>query len=360
MRRRFGFTIIELLVVIAIIGILIALLIPAVQAAREAARRMQCLNHLKQIGLALHGYNGAFKAFPCLNGGRMTSKNSTKEDMWAVQSFHVWLLPYIEQGERYNTIIENDLTPYANHPACQTSIPVYLCPSDGNGRQLADVAAYITDPAIPRYVTNRTNYCGSGGDVLDMTEECNATTNKRGFFCGRWYWNAVGNLTDGTSNTIAVSEMVTFTMDSGNMIKGNFAMLPSLKVDKIPKPCLDLVDPVVPRTFKESVRVPYEANRGMGLRGGTSICGFQTILPPNSISCASNESAPKWGNVVASAASNHPGGVNALRTDGSAAFVSDTIDTGNLSLPEASKGISPYGVWGALGSINGGEAVSFP
>src|SRR5262249_4260078 len=128
-RRRRGFTLIELLVVIAIIAVLIALLLPAVQSAREAARRAQCVNNLKQIGLALHNYHSATNAFPWGDG-----------PWWIEWSAHTLLLPYIEQAPIYNAINFVDvqllnMTPMPNdNPANTTAeyrvISGFLCPSD--------------------------------------------------------------------------------------------------------------------------------------------------------------------------------------------------------------------------------------
>src|SRR5829696_3420124 len=109
-RMRQGFTLVELLVVIAIIGVLVALLLPAVQSAREAARRMQCSNHQKQIGLALHNYHDVFGRFPYLRGGRNNPSNRGGD-------YHglVAMLPYYEQGARYDKVMaDSPQNPYEN------------------------------------------------------------------------------------------------------------------------------------------------------------------------------------------------------------------------------------------------------
>ena len=126
-----GFTIIELLVVIAIIGVLVALLLPAVQQSRSAARRMQCLNNLKQIGLALHSFHDAHRAFP---PARLILDVSRPADTSAMMpgldepSWLVWTLPFLEQkalGDKWDVY-----APYLNHPAAvrNQALPVYLCP----------------------------------------------------------------------------------------------------------------------------------------------------------------------------------------------------------------------------------------
>src|SRR5829696_7474861 len=127
MKRRRGFTLIELLVVIAIIGVLIALLLPAVQAAREAARRSQCANNLKQIGLAIHAYADSYNVFPA--GRSSLAQAVVGGENWSV---HAFLLPWLEQAQTFDALnfhlrpdqsVENDT-------AQRLWINAYLCPSD--------------------------------------------------------------------------------------------------------------------------------------------------------------------------------------------------------------------------------------
>jgi prepilin-type N-terminal cleavage/methylation domain-containing protein len=194
--HRRGFTLIELLVVIAIIAILIALLLPAVQQAREAARRVQCKNNLKQLGLALHNYHDVHRCFPP-NG----VNNVTNTQTWSAQAF---VLPYLEGGNLYNQI---DFDVGYGHPhnvspvhVRAMRIPVLLCPSDPNDRQRVnssgDAEHYPLSYAVGRgiYEVHRTNQSADGGAAFAY----NRVTRDRDF-------------TDGMSNTVGMSEVKCFT-----------------------------------------------------------------------------------------------------------------------------------------------------
>ena len=204
---RRGFTLIELLVVIAIIGVLIALLLPAVQSAREAARRSQCTNNLKQIGLALHNYHSTNNSFPLGNSMNNRSYGSNNNyDPWTGWSAHSQLLPYLEQQPLYGAINfaygpkENDNNAnYANLTVTSSLIAGFLCPSD-------PYSGKLTDPALGQMLvrrTNNNNYFGSVGVSTGVGGFNNQETS--GIFAV-WFSVGLESVLDGTSNTIAFAE----------------------------------------------------------------------------------------------------------------------------------------------------------
>ncbi len=380
--KKKGFTLVELLVVIAIIGILIGLLLPAVQAAREAARRMQCTNNLKQIGVGLHNYHDVNRYFPPQRGG-------CDNGNWGpMVSFHFALLPFCEQGAAYDTITGWSAKNSGRSPS------VLL--SDANLYYLWGIhASYLACPSDPTgadisYSRNgtRTNYFGSVGDaVLNIARPENGSTprdkivNSRGFFgggsgrlIGTFDYNIVcrdfSDILDGSSNTIAFSEGVTGNESYEKKIKGGvFASLTGLGTGTsgTPSACAgkrSTLDTTIYNGTSSSVGRGY-----LFQDGRTLVTGFQTILPPNSPSCAET-STGDFENGYYSATSNHSGGVNTLRADGSVVFVSETINcgsqdyvvsTGSTNYPSNGReplGVSPFGVWGALGSIADGETTA--
>ncbi|MBR4752793.1 MAG: DUF1559 domain-containing protein [Thermoguttaceae bacterium] len=360
---RHGFTLVELLVVIAIIGILIGLLLPAVQAAREAARRMQCTNNLKQIGLALHNYHDTNGVFPpgCTGGA-----NENHPSPWGCVSFHVALYPFMEQSALYNSVVSRGLDGWAAVWQCswsefQTKIPMMGCPSDANAQQKSWL-----NQGQPG------SYCGSRGDTSANLQE-NAVNN-RGFFKGglgadpgAWGWGRgvqcrpFSAITDGTSNTIAVAEVCVSDKSNSMRVKGGTVIYSAGS----PNSCLAMID-ASDRTVYTGNQSNYNGRGSLHTDGRPGVLVFSTVLPPNSASCItsdglSNPGYSQYGYL--SASSYHAGGVNGVYADGSVHFISDTIDCGtNLGktdwLYADPNGKSPFGVWGALGSINGGESTS--
>lgn len=360
--HRAAFTLVELLVVIAIIGVLVALLLPAVQAAREAARRTQCTNNLKQLGLALHNYHDTYNSLPSANAGTTGPANRGSNE--GRLSGLVVLLPYVEQMGLYEQITaglpEEGIAPWGPRPTMQgwaqgtgysgpdpmKSPPnIYKCPSD-SGR------FDTNDP-----LHNSHNYVFSRGDMINAMDTLQFD-KYRGVF-GRLVWYRFSNIPDGLSNTIAMSER----LRQGNT--EGFYNIAARSLDHrlgyYPVPGLNNSPPitalsVTDGTYYLAGRVIRKLGSVWG-RGDVRHSGFNTTLGPN------GPVAESAGSTMAGTyppSSMHPGGVNVLFCDGSVQFITDTVDTGNLGVarqPEAG-GPSAYGVWGALGSRAGGESVS--
>jgi prepilin-type N-terminal cleavage/methylation domain-containing protein/prepilin-type processing-associated H-X9-DG protein len=302
LRRRIGgFTLVELLVVIAIIGILIALLLPAVQAAREAARRSQCVNNAKQLGLAVHEYHDSFKVFP---------PGSIRWPEWAGNTWetsHInWVarvLPYIEQQNIYDQIEFSDTRPWQSDP----SKPGYLlrrieiasvrCPSDPGNK-------YGSTSAAP------TNYVGCYG----RSESCSGGHDyDRGIFQENAEYT-MGNIKDGTSNTMMVG---------GCLVGEPYICRGQCCTNNWPA-CVNCVA----GTDGLTLTGDDENGRGFSWFGGYGCqkWGFNTILPPNDRLTANHECMSSSTSGAYTARSRHPGGVNICMGDGSVKFVLETIE----------------------------------
>lgn len=364
-----GFTLVELLVVIAIIGILIALLLPAVQAAREAARRMQCSNNVKQMMLGIHNYHDVFNAVPgaCMSGPYDTFGLS------------ISLLPFIEQQARFDSIMErrraaviaagdNNAGPgfYSDgsaEPCLAGIISAYSCPSDGAAKQ----PLYSNRQTVNSYVSCWGDYYGRAGhDTLrwpNFTPWPNSGwTDQRGVFGNGNTYKNMSAITDGTSNSIAVSENAVTSRADSATIRGGVTRAALGSLDSNPLACQNARDPSKPRALTG----PFSTTvRGMFSSGLPAHSAFVTVLAPNSPSCDGEDfwggGMNAWG--IYTANSFHPGGVHVGLMDGSVFFASETINAGNPAtgwgiLASAPTGSSPFGVWGNLGSINDGTAVS--
>jgi prepilin-type N-terminal cleavage/methylation domain-containing protein/prepilin-type processing-associated H-X9-DG protein len=352
-RRARGFTLVELLVVIAIIGVLVALLLPAVQAAREAARRSQCSNALKQFGLALHNYADVFKVFPPRRGGTGSSTPADNANQNRLSAF-VALLPFIEQKPLADAIAaggtysgktyppNGPMVWSGTYPPFNTQVQLLLCPSDKT-------------PPITASQHGRNSYAFSLGDTIVSQNSNNKLM--RGIF-GSQLCKGFKDLTDGTSNTIAMSERtwggnLGITTASGHEAKTATAHNVS-SINTNPMTCM------AKAVNNEFTGIQIKARFGASWQDGQAErVGFTTVLPPNAPSCTndSNQNADANGGIY-NPSSHHPNGVNALMADGAVRFIAQNINCGNTAAAPVASGRSPYGVWGALGSTDGREPSS--
>ena len=344
-----GFTLIELLVVIGVVSLLVALLLPAVQSAREAARRAQCVGHLRQIGLALHGYHDTIGSLPTgrfmTYDPRLAGLNPPCTSAAVDKSFLALLLPALEQVALYHAInCDLSIFGYENRTVHSVSVGVFACPSDpesgqprpGDDREM--VAQGLAVPgetllmsftsysgcygsyyvsAIPRPETS----CVVPGPLMAQANGCLRDGQPIPFSA----------ITDGLSQTIFVAEKSTTTFRR-----------------------LDGVDPEIFPRF------------GWYFSGNWGDTLFTTAYPPNmgrKVSLAAGQAH------TFAASSLHPGGLNALMGDGSVRFVGDSIQTwptnpltGQPAGAFLDRGgwwahLPPAGVWQALGTRSGGEII---
>jgi len=365
-RSRPGFTLIELLVVIAIIAILIALLLPAVQQAREAARRTQCKNNFKQLGLALHNYLDVAGVLPYLQGGTTgTDDMSNRNEAGCTQL----LLPYLDQAPLYNQIAAGGMFITTSFPTAPGEAYPPMGPSPtccGRNDRYPPYRVQLTALKCPSAqarsgnIVGPTNYAYSIGDSSSFI---NPTTNPNQQNRGAFYRQSsvrIADFTDGTSNTALMSEMAS-GLDAGEVVGLGVATLQPATILDAPIQCKNTAHLNEKGRYNTSPAIVVGGWRGERWYSGyPAHVGFNTVLPPNSPSCVTDASFwQQSARGIYSATSKHTGGVHLLLGDGSARFISENIDAGNSSAPDAKTrgGRSPYGVWGAIGSVAGGEVL---
>jgi prepilin-type N-terminal cleavage/methylation domain-containing protein/prepilin-type processing-associated H-X9-DG protein len=297
---RRAFTLVELLVVITIIGILIALLLPAVQAAREAARRMQCENNLKQTMLAIHLYHEQKGLFPTgisINTDRFGNGVGNRWVTWAT-----YTLPFLE-AENVSKLYDANKSYDGNNALLfSNKIQTYCCPSDTADREgrygkAMGAAQGFTRSNVMACFSPDANFVEAAGATKQALFNLNVS-------------RSMARVTDGTSNTVAISEIIAGPNGTGDA-RGQWWW---------------------------DLGCHYEHRYGPNSLADT-VMNYADLCVPTKVFC---QFGGNWGDAHFAASSYHPGGVNAGLVDGSVAFISDNI---NLS------------TWQAMGSINGGEII---
>jgi len=356
--RAHGFTLIELLVVIAIIGVLIALLLPAVQAAREAARRAQCTNNLKQIGLALHNYHSAANSFP---PGRMVpylgnfTGSITGECYQGGIAVHMHLAPYLEAGPLFAAFNFSNTRVRASGPTCLANLTVvqlrsnvFICPSESRDPGVANIPINNYRYNIGVTICQSSAWADSGASQAPWTANCLAEINgARGGLFKEEGAVTIAQVVDGTSNTAAWSERIVGDAETSIFNRGDAhrptsdQRRPDLTTDQFIADCQGTLSTVTNQSPF------YGLGAGSQHYANIEQTMYNHIFAPNSktLDCNSGQSFHDSPNEVstATASSYHPGGVNVTMADGSVRFVKDSTNVG---------------VWRALGTKAGGEVVS--
>ena len=314
-QKRSAFTLVELLVVIAIIGVLVALLLPAVQFARESARRMQCGNNMRQFGIAMHTYHDTLKTLP---PGIDNKSIST----------HAYLLPFMEYSDIHRLIDFSVSKSHANNAVARgTKVPIFICPSDRIDSLMKGLAG--------------TNYraCQGSGILFGGTVQTDPSRQDYGvpapngvFYNGSSH--NFGAITDGLSNTAAFSEHLRGDGDNLQASNRTDTFKPGTQPktpDQALADCLSVNWQDISKQGYSDIGIPW-------LEGYHSTTLYYHVGGPNSRSCMYPSNR-----IMTSANSNHPNGVNVQFCDGSGRFVNDSI---NLE------------VWRRLGSRDGNEAIN--
>ncbi|HVA50922.1 MAG TPA: DUF1559 domain-containing protein [Pirellulales bacterium] len=343
---RRAFTLVELLVVIAIIGILVALLLPAVQAAREAARRSQCGNNLKQLSLAAMEYHDAFNRFPFLRGGPNNPDANRCGDYHGVVS----LLPYIEQAPRYEQFVDTSPPPDPwnnGYLPWQANLSVLLCPSApsvGNVRE-SNIGQRSYHFCVG---TTIANYSGATNGIYSF-QTLGASPKSKPACFGQSLQKGINEILDGTTHTVGMSEKglgaTALTIAGQSVYPYSVAALTA-------NPTLCLATARNGEYIVSGIAVWTAGD--LWAFGHPHWGAFTTILPPNSPSCYDvNSNNPSNANGIFSPSSAHPGGALCAMADASVRLISQDIDCAAYGMPPSQN----FGVWGAMGTVEGGEAL---
>ena len=357
-RERHGFTLVELLVVIAIIGTLVGLLLPAVQSAREAARRSTCSNNLKQMALAVHNYDSTRKQFPPSSSNPYMQTVTNTAANWDRIGFIQPILPFMEEQSLYDRVVayataggrpwdtatkSSIVCPYTAQPKS------FLCPSDINQTQ-----PKANGPkGLTSYHCNRGDIATTWQNIHDANAGTPITVEWRGPFgdgtagsCG------LSKITDGSSKTIMLGEMAIGTGDS--TFPGGLATSATITGWTKPNVCAALGGP---GGYAGSVYTSTGLIGTVWGDGDVRHTSFFTILPPNSASCGTNSASNI---IIMTTNSYHQTGVTIAMCDASVRFITNYVDAGDPSVtpPVTALGASKWGVWGALGTAKGGESVA--
>jgi prepilin-type N-terminal cleavage/methylation domain-containing protein/prepilin-type processing-associated H-X9-DG protein len=368
MRSRLsrGFTLIELLVVIAIIAVLIALLLPAVQSAREAARRAQCTNNLKQIGLAAHNYASTNVTFPMGISANPQGAPGAPQwgNTWSSFSAYALMLPYLEQTPMYQAA-NFSWGPWVNNDTVNNAvIAAFLCPSDPGAQGGAwNTAHTMSYSASYGATTTQLNTWGNNCNTTTIFG-CVVPDQSSGVFT---YGIAYGfqSMTDGTSNTVAFAEKLCGQngmnyygsgTTPGTTYRGNMVVIPSaapngayqVNAFNDPKDVLNALQ-TCSAAFQTKGAIIQDYPGWRWASGMIGFSLFNTIQTPNDSNggCMFDTGNPTgdWpnGGFSFAASSAHPGGVNAAMADGSVRYIKNSIGRN---------------IWWGLGTRNGGEVIS--
>jgi prepilin-type N-terminal cleavage/methylation domain-containing protein/prepilin-type processing-associated H-X9-DG protein len=339
--RRHGFTLIELLVVVSIIAVLIALLLPAVQAARESARRTQCVNNLKQLGLAVNNYATSTGALP-----PTANTNPSGFPVQPTNNFGMKarLLPYLEQEAMWNALNQSAIAeatavaPGANDTIVTAQVSAFLCPSDNN----VPVGAYTFKNGVTgarqtgygSYPNNIGTIFRNNGGKLDGPAYHMGNTSQGGTL-------SIAAIKDGTSSTAIFSEFI-----RGRNVATSSG-LSQVYAGLIPFPSANGFVPL--QTYVDSCKNAtsvYPAYDHKGMKWLNHNCAeggcYSHIMTPNKQACFFANEGSEAGRTLVGASSKHSGGVNVCFLDGSVKFVKDSVS---------------QTTWWALATYKGGETV---